>query len=335
MSSELPLRRADALVAEGRYLDAIDALSEANRVERSAAIEERLVVLRRQAFSEVRDSKGRDTWPPKFEDPFDGVDGAVEIPADELSVEKLGGAIQHHGCLVVRGLMPRPTVDRLVDAIERALQAQEASHNGAPVSETTPWFAPHPDYPVTPRTIDKNRVFLADSPRAMFEVAEAFRETGIDSLAAEYLGDRPVMTDKKWMLWRMDRSADVFTFHQEASVFNAGPVRTVNICVALSECGVTSPGFQFYPCRMDQIAEPDPNELYRFALDPETIARISGDTAVAAPLYDAGDAVLFDEYLLHRTKSSNEMSDVRYSVESWMFAPCGHPRRDTQGPIVL
>jgi hypothetical protein len=335
MSAELHLRRADELVAEGRYLDAIDLLSGANRVERSAAVEERLVLLRRQGWTEVRDARGRDTWPPKFDDPFDGVEGAIEITADQLSLETVGGAIQHHGCVVVRGLMPKPTADRLIDTINRALDAQRAHYEGAPLSKTTPWFAPHPDYPVVVRSLDGSRLFLADSPRAMFEVAEAFRETGIDSLAAEYLGDRPVMMDKKWLLWRMDRSADVFTFHQEASVFNAGPLRTLNVWVALSQCGVTSPGFQFYPCRMDQIAEPQPNEAYRFALSPETISRLTRGVPVAAPIFDPGDAVLFDEYLLHRTKSNNRMTDVRYSLESWMFAPCGHPSRDSQGPIVL
>jgi len=350
MTSDMWLGRADAMAAEGRYLAAIDALSEANRGLSSPEIEERLVVLRRQAFSEVSDSVGRSSWPPRFEDPFQGSEGPVEISAEDVSVDAIGGAVQHHGHLLVRGLLSPPAVDRLVHAVDQASAAQQAWHEGAPLSETTPWYVPKPTDPLkTPADVaqkgppsDKNRVYVADSPRAMFEVAEAFRESGIDRMVTGYLGDRPVMTEKKWLLWRMDRRADVFAFHQEASVFNSGddglpngrtpiPLRALNVWIALSQCGRTSPGFQFYPGRMDQVFAPD----QLFGLKPQTLTRVTGGGPAAAPLYEPGDAVLFDEYLLHRTKSDASMRDVRYSLESWMFAPCGHPVRDQQGLLVL
>ncbi|MEJ7585132.1 MAG: phytanoyl-CoA dioxygenase family protein [Acidimicrobiales bacterium] len=349
MTSEMWLRRAEAMAAEGRCLEAIDVLSDANRDLGSPAIEERLVVLRRQAFAEVRGSRGRASWPPTFEDPFEGSEGVVETSAQHLSVEVLGGAVQHHGCLLVRELMSQPSVDRLVHAVERSSEAQQAWHQGAPLSQTTPWYVPMPsDRPGNHADakrglpLDLNRVCLADSPRAMFEVVEAFRQSGIDRLVTGYLGDRPVMTEKKWLLWRMDRRADVFAFHQEASVFNSGddglpsgkepiPLRALNVWIALSHCGQTSPGFQFYPRRMSHVVEPD----QLFGLKADTLEGVTGGTAVAAPIYAPGDAVLFDEFLLHRTKSDASMADVRYSLESWMFAPSGHPERDRQGPLVL
>ena len=49
-----------------------------------------------------------------------------------------------------------------------------------------------------------NRVLVVDSPRALFEIAEVFGEIGIDRLVGDYLGDRPVMAENKWALWRMD-----------------------------------------------------------------------------------------------------------------------------------
>ena len=212
-------------------------------------------MLRRRAFSEVKESKGRDSWPPKFEDPFESASEVAEISAGDLTLEILGGALRHRGYLIVRGLIPRSTTDRLVSVVQQALAAQNAWHGGAAVSATTPWYVPEPGSQPHIETdahkkglpVDMNRVFLADSPRAMFEVAEAYRQVGIDRLVSEYLGDRPIMIEKKWLLWRMDRKADVFQFHQEASVFNSGPdgmphpdgtdpapLRAVNLWIALS-----------------------------------------------------------------------------------------------------
>jgi hypothetical protein len=82
---------------------------------------------------------------------------------------------------------------------------------------------------------------------------------------------------------------------------------------------------------MDSIIEPD----LKFGLTPETMARVADGGAIAAPIYEPGDAVLFDEYLVHRTKAGPKMRQLRHSIESWMFAPSGHPLRELLGPVVL
>ena len=151
------LRAADDLIAENEPLDALEMLTELNRKHPDPDIEERLVLLRRDAFSALEQSEGRASWPPEFEDPFEGIDGLIEIKAPDLSLEVLGGAVRHHGHLLVRGLLPQAMVDRLVDAIDRAFAARDAHKQGAPASETAPWFVPipsHPRYPTAPGGIE-------------------------------------------------------------------------------------------------------------------------------------------------------------------------------------
>ena len=43
------------------------------------------------------------------------------------------------------------------------------------------------------------------------------------------------------------------------------------------------------------------------------------------PVFEAGDALLFDEMLLHRTAIEPEMTHERYTLESWFFAPSHYP----------
>jgi hypothetical protein len=50
-------------------------------------------------------------------------------------------------------------------------------------------------------------------------------------------------------------------------------------------------------------------------------------------IFRAGDAIIFDEMNLHRTSTSSEMSEKRYAVECWFFAPSCYPM--DQLPILL
>jgi hypothetical protein len=175
-------------------------------------------------------------------------------------------------------------------------------------------------------------VLVVDSPRALFEIAEVFGEIGIDRLVGDYLGDRPVMAENKWALWRMDSQHGAFVpWHQEISVLDRGPLRTLNVWLTLSACGENAPGFEFLPQRMDSIIEPDGG----FGFSDETLAGVADMSKIVSPIYEPGDAIFFDEYLVHRTQVRPDMLELRRFIESWMFAPAGHPLREQLGPLVL
>ena len=51
------------------------------------------------------------------------------------------------------------------------------------------------------------------------------------------------------------------------------------------------------------------------------------------PLFEPGDALLFDDLMLHRTAAAPGLTRARYAIESWFFAPSTYPA--DQIPIVF
>ena len=62
-------------------------------------------------------------------------------------------------------------------------------------------------------------------------------------------------------------------------------------------------------------------------------AERAGAEHVVRPVFDAGDALLFNQLTLHRTGVSPEMTRDRYAVEAWFFAPSTYPHE--QVPIAF
>ncbi len=50
-----------------------------------------------------------------------------------------------------------------------------------------------------------------------------------------------------------------------------------------------------------------------------------GDKEVLSPVFAPGDAVIFDQYLLHRTGVKDGLTKDRYALEAWFFAPSHFP----------
>jgi hypothetical protein len=328
---------AEKLAAEGRCQDAIDVLTRCNRQKRTPAVERLLVRLRHDALVEIERTPSVDPWPPGLPDPAPGADGVVEIRADELTADRMGGAIQHHGCVLVRGLIPRPAVDRLVENVDRAFDAAEAWRVGgddALRDDGGSWFEPFaPDPRYTLETLDfarrrRNyyRVLLADSPSSMFDVLEAFEGAGMRAALAGYLGSRPVLS--KFSMRRMPWRRENLGWHQERGVFRR-PTRAVNFWIALSACGTDAPGLEVIPHRMTDVVE-SPGKGYALK---DGIVETLGLPPPVAPAFEPGDAIAFDDLLLHRTAARDDMQVVRYSIESWFFAPQDFPR--TLLPIVF
>jgi len=82
---------------------------------------------------------------------------------------------------------------------------------------------------------------------------------------------------------------------------------------------------------MDSIVEPEVS----FGFRDETLAGVADMSKIVSPIYEPGDAVFFDEYLVHRTHVRPDMLELRRLIESWMFAPAGHPLKAQCGPLVL
>ncbi|MGH8986877.1 MAG: phytanoyl-CoA dioxygenase family protein [Acidimicrobiia bacterium] len=331
------LANVDALHSEGRLLESLDALTEANKALRDPEIERRLVGLRHEAVAQMRAQHEAGPWPAvEPSDPLPTTrDELPVVDADAVSPELVSTGILRHGCLHVRGMLREPEVTRLVEAIDRAFAAYDAHVSGAADDETAAWFDPFKPgraYSAEVKRKFGNKrgfvreaggVWAVDSPRGMFELFDVLHEVGLARLVRAYLGERPALAIDKCTLRRVGQISGT-DWHQDGAFLGEG-IRTINVWMALSDCGRDAPGLDVVPRRLNEIVETGTEgAVFPWAVGPGVVERVSA-AAVCRPTFEAGDVLLFDEMFLHRTALDPSMTRERYAVETWFFAPSVFP----------
>lgn len=339
LTTDRALELADALGAEGRRLEAIEYLTEANRLRRSAAVERRLVRLRREAFAHLDRSLPPPPWPPVVPDEApDAPSGPLIVTPAQLTGGAIRTGLQRHGCVLVRGLVPPARAQRLRAAIERTFDAFDEDQAGRRTAETAAWFDPLEDVDDGAELRRFGRaaqsVLAADSPRTLYEFLETVHEVRLDRLIAAYLGERPTLDVKKCVLRRVDWTCQHSLWHQDGAFLGPG-IRTVNAWFALTPCGRDAPGMDLIPLREPRLLTAgEPGAGFHWAVSPDTIARELPDAQPWRPEFDAGDVLLFDHYMLHRTAAAPGMTAMRFAIESWFFASSVYPA-ETSTPLVV
>ncbi len=328
--------RARRLAGEGRHDEAV-ALAE-RALDKDAALYAETARWRREAFTPGR---AAEPWPPGLPDPFPSLRGAVpEIDADGLTGAVMGGAILHHGCLLVRGLVDAPDVARLVEAVDRAFEAARAWHHGGAEGVDTPWYAPYRSSSAIDQeiaasrefTLDGGGVLTPDSPRALSELIAVLHRCGAVSAVADYLGEEPFLSVRKSTLRRVP--ADSGTgWHQDGAFLGLG-IRSVNCWLSLSDCGVDAPGLEIFPRRAAGLFETGTRGSYfDWAVGDGVVQDAARETPTVSPVFAPGDALFFDHLLLHRTGVRPGMTRERLAIETWMFAGSCFPL--DQAPLSL
>jgi hypothetical protein len=331
--------RVDALVADGKLLDAIDTLTEANGVLHDADLERRLVELRHDAFFELPRSSSASSWPVIAPGEELVAGSPPVIASEDLTAATLSTGIQRHGCLHVRRLVPDDRVRQLVDGIDRAMAGFDAHASGVSREETTPWFEPfrpRDEYAVGVKRTwvrDSGGVWTADSPRVLADLVDTINETGLGGAITAYLGERPVLSVNKCTLRRVGVEPGNANWHQDGAFLGDG-IRSVNVWMSLSHCGRDAPGLDIVPRRFDRVLETGTEgAIFPWTVGPGVIDRVSVDSPVCRPTFEPGDVLLFDDLFLHRTAADPTMTRQRYAIETWFFAPSAYP--DGQIPLVF
>jgi hypothetical protein len=323
------LADANGLVRDGRAMDAIRLLTEANRVHRHPQIEEQLVAMRHEVFA----SPDETPEPPPVEiRPEHTVLPLAPTDPRELDVATLRRGLARHGCVLVRGLIPPERAEMLARGIDRALDAFDTCMAASGPKAASPWYVPF-----TPRTGDyrvggrrrwvraSGALWTVDSPRMLFELLEVVHETGVGSLVETYLSERPALSANKCTLRRVpvDTSTD---WHQDGA-FLGRQVQTLNLWLALSSCGTDAPGLEIVPRRFDDVLDTGTDgALFDWSVSPAVVERAADGVGVLRPEFAPGDALLFDHLFLHRTGVSAGMSRERWAIETWFFAPSSYPQ---------
>ncbi|MCU1352392.1 MAG: hypothetical protein JWM05_1601 [Acidimicrobiales bacterium] len=325
------LEQIQALEDAGRFTDAIDVATEANRRQPDPRLEFRLTRLRHAAFPTLALAGGLDAWPPAVPPSAPGLDESTPIPVvapEDLSVAALRRGVLGCGSLLAPGLLDQAQVELLIAGIDQAMGSKdpEAERPGPP------WHQPLPLPPDQAPLMRRGWIgggggaLTVDSPRMLFTLLEIFEELGLHDLATGYLGERPALSANKWTLRRVPPDA-VGSWHQDGAFLGDG-IRALNIWISLSHCGVDAPGMDLLPRRLDHVVETGTGGSYfDWDVGPETVAKLAVDTPVVRPQFAPGDVLFFDDLFLHRTAVTPEMTKERYAIESWCFAPSAYPPR--------
>lgn len=321
------LAPVDRLVAEGRLVDAVDALAPISSARREPALDIRLVDLRHDAAAALVPGPGRPDWPPTYADPFPDVAGRVpEAEAGQLSTDLLGGAVTHHGALIVRGVFGPEQIERSVEAIERTHASQQpGAEAGDGSAATSGWYRPFPtdnrNDNLRKMVAKQGGTWLADSPSSTARILDELRSAGVTGAIAGHLGERPFFSLQKSTLRRSLPSYNLVAWHQDGSFLDED-VRTMNVWVALSPCGgdLPSPGLEVVPKRMPAILPVD-GVMSTHSISYDLVDEIAAETPTVIPEFAPGDAIIFDERFLHRTHLTEAMTEIRYALECWFFAP--------------
>jgi hypothetical protein len=324
------LTEAKRSVQAGDTDGAIDRLQAFNRNARHPKVARRLLRLRHQAFAEVDDEPGFATWPRVLPDPFPDVVGRPpEVDGADLTGDLLGGAIVNHGSLLVRGLVDPGLIDRLLDDIDRAMDAAQQWVRGADPASLAPWFEVFkPDEPWSVGlsrkfVVNGGGVLAADCPLAVSDICDLLAQCDVRRVLTDYLGERPALSAKKTTLRRVPPESGS-DWHQDGA-FLGRDIRSTNVWLSLSHCGVDAPGLDIVPKRIDLVETATDGAIFDWSVGRPAVERAAGDVGICRPVFAPGDALLFDDRMLHSTATDPSMTQDRYALEAWFFAPSSYP----------
>ncbi|NQX87830.1 MAG: phytanoyl-CoA dioxygenase family protein [Halioglobus sp.] len=279
-------------------------------------------------------STGRSDWPPPYSDPFPHITRALpEISAVGLSATILGGAIAHHGALIIRNLF---TPEQVAATREMQDKVKKLSESGE--HDRYGWYMPFdgkaPKLRALRSRIERNGGnWLADSPLGLKQTLHFLETTKVPSTISEHFGERPAISLQKSTLRSIQPRSKPTGWHQDGS-FLGKDVRSMNIWIALSECGGSTPaaGMEIIPARLEQIYHIPP-DLGASENALNLVQPLIDAHSLVVPHFAPGDGIMFDEKLMHRTAFGAHLSMVRYALECWLFAP-SHSAA-TYSPLLL
>lgn len=323
------IAQARALVDKGRHFEAIEVLNEANRRERSNGVEVELRRIRNLAGMTLLEDPATN---PRYPEPAAGLPAPdpdsklPEITPSELTPGLLRAAMLENGALLVRGLMDPAKADRMAADIDRSFEIRKQVKSGATDQDGYyDEFEPEPPFIIGERSwIEEGGGVLAvDSPRLLFDMLESFEEAGLRRVIEGYLGEKPAISAQKCTLRKA--TPDVAgAWHQDGAFL--GDVRALNVWLSLSRCGDVAPSMDVVPRRLEDFVATGTEGTYLDFQVSQTVAEeAAGEVGIVRPIFDPGDALLFDDLMLHQTGSDPKMPNSRYAIESWFFGPSAYP----------
>lgn len=330
---------AEELFTQGQVKQAISLLMTLNKSCPNNETEQRIIEMRHEGFFQLDYQNPLEHWPPYVEKQLCEIGKIPEIESEDLNADLIRDGIIGHGALILRNFCKQPFIEQMKHNIDNAIDAYDTEHAGKPLERLSPWYKP---IKVSPKAADNkiarkwvraaSGIFGADSPRSMFDLLDQLENTKILTAIETYFGERPALSIKKTTLRRVPCDSKA-GWHQDGA-FLGENIRTVNLWIALTDCGTTAPSMDMVPIRLDKIVAIGTGKAdFSWSIDNDMANQVAGDTPPQRLHFSAGDAILFDEMNLHRTGVSPGMTNERYAIEAWFFAPSCYPM--AQLPILV
>jgi hypothetical protein len=230
------------------------------------------------------------------------------------------------GCLLVRGLIGQDEAIRMARDIDRAFEERNTIDDSGEVVE--PYyeaFEPDPPFSLIERkwVREGGGVLAADCPKVMFDVIDLFDRAGMREVVTEYLGERAAISMNKSTLRKALPDARG-AWHQDGAFM--GDVRALNVWLAMSHCGDDAPGLDVVPRRLDETVPTGTDDaVFPWSVAPIVAEQTAGEETIVRPIFEPGDALIFDELCLHSTAQEPTMTQTRYALECWFFGPTAFP----------
>ncbi|NQX89542.1 MAG: hypothetical protein HRT77_12855 [Halioglobus sp.] len=265
-----------------------------------------------------------------------------EVVVADLTVDRLREAMSVHGGLIIRNLFNGPEIEALKHAIDQVLGVFDLPRKQRN-QMATPYFNPPENMasimPEKEEELAALRYFNGAGGGAMCVeapcVAEAllqlYEKYGVKKWVADYLGENPVLSVKKWMLRRSTLPIAESGWHQDGA-FMGTDINSINLWIPLSDCGglTGAPGMDIVPKRLYSIGSAE-GASFDWSVSDEIVQGGAFGVQPVAPEFSAGDAFFFDHMYLHRTQAGVNFDKVRYAIETWFFGSTTFPK--SQVPI--
>lgn len=257
--------------------------------------------------------------------------GLPAVDASQFSVDVLRDAMRSKGALLVRGLLNPDVCDHLARQIDLILETPERpEHNPAscrnPPSNLAELF--------TQEGLNYSRMYLAEAGSAMsIESAgtaeillNLYTDLGLRELMKDYFEEEPCLSAKKWVLRRIANPSGDAGWHQDGS-FMGEDINSLNMWLPLNHCGSNSgaPGLEIVPKRLSEIYS-SKKGAFEWSADTNSVHKWFPDHSPVCPEFEAGDALFFDHFNLHRTQYYGTFNRPRYAIESWFFGENSFPK---------
>jgi len=179
-------------------------------------------------------------------------------------------------------------------------------------------------------------MWAVDSPRIAEQLVQFYHSIKPPELLRDYFSEPAALSVKKWVLRRVapDNGSQA-GWHQDGRFLGSG-IRTVNLWIALSDCGgdAPAPGMEIIAGGTKDIYETGTHGAsFDWTVGPGLVDKISRNSPVLCPRFRPGDALFFDHHNLHRTGFGTDHTQLRYALESWFFAASSAPEK--QMPLVF